>query len=1552
MAAADYFDVVQKLYIAFYQRPADPGGLRFWAQRIDGSGGDISQAWDAFAAEPEAVRLYGTINSGTVERLVDQIYRALFNRPAETAGRDFYVSRFLDGRYTAAEIAFRIIDGAQNDDARAITNKVIVANRFTAIVDGRPLEDPAFGTGGNFAATYDRSDEVVARTLLLAVNSNDATVRTVDQVRQDVISLIADAGDSLIPVDDTPSGFQNFTLTADADSPLLASGNNTITANNNDHLQATDSIAAGDGTDTIVFGGAQDLVDLQFTNVSSVEQLRFLAGSTTGHTLGPLAAAAGVQSVALDNAAASLSAFSLGRAISVAGSAFADSIQGSQGFNDTLIGGAGDDTLLGGEGDDLISGGDDADSLIGNDDHDTIYGGGGNDTITGGDDNDVINAGAGDNVVTDAGWEDDTIVHDTAGSTVAVSVLGLTGSVTVIASQPGATVTSGANVNSRVIAATSTVGVSFAGGNGNDSFVGGAGNDTLSGGDRNDTLAGGSGADELSGGVGDNTYVFADGVAAGELVTFAASAGTEVFRIDAATDFTLLNSGTPLVGLDVIQLQNVNATFRATQLSGLHVQITDQAGGASGQVTMSHVGGVSATVIDARNITVDANARLRITSVGNNDTVYGSTVSATRIEALGGNQSLIGGNGNDHLQFDGGNATLVGGGGDDYLQHDAGNATLVGGAGADTLTGNTGRSLFQFAGATEIAGDVTIDGGIDIDTLQFTSATTLVDSDFIKVAANSIEAVVLADGGNSLTMGTAVAAATQFLTIRGGTGSDTINASALGEALTVEGDLGADSLTGTSGADTFRYSGAVGSIGPSTSAAKDTIVGLDASDVLVLNLTNVRTFEVSVDVMVTATTYIADTDSDGGNTGSADVLIDLQSAITLTDAQARTMTVLIADGTTTHDSISGGAGNDSISGGAGADTLQGGDGNDLVQGGWNADSIVSGAGVDTVDGGPGSDTLAYTTFVSFVSGGTVIDSIIGGPDSDTIRIDDPVTLTTAHSLARVSGVEVLLAKGTAGTTSIVLDADEKLGSIRTFTLGTGVPASTLGFSGVTVSLSLMTRDGDDTITAGNGNDTVEGGLGADRLTGGTGADTFMYSGAIGSVGPSNSSARDTIVGVDAADVIVLSLTGVTEFDVAVDVTATATNYFADTNGDGVTTGSADIVLDLVAPNVALDSDAARAMTVLVATGTDGNDSILGGSGADTLEGGWGADSLAGGNGADTFVYSITIGSVSPSYGSSKDLIADLNPTDTIRLDLDQVNDFELGTDVRGSAASYFADTNGDGVLTGSSDLVIDLPSSVSLTDTQAIAITILFARGTGGNDTIAGGAGNDFIGGFTGMDILHGWGGDDTVVGNSGNDTVRGGDGNDVLEGGSGDDVVDGGNGDDLLWGGSSGNDSLTGSAGADQFRLTGTNAGVTITDFSRGHDKIALANATGGAGGGSPDFTVAESTAGVPLLPADFDRVDTIAFVRSDKGGVGSGNHQVFLVSAAQTTMEINTAVSNGALSAFVFVYNSTANAAELYFDSDWSDAMSPVKVATFAGLGVSDVQALGLSDFWAWVG
>ena len=109
MAAAAYFDQIQKIYIAFYQRPADPAGLRYWAGKVNDAEGDLSQIINAFAASTEANTLYGAIDASTIGGVIDSLYLALFDRPPEAAGRQFYIDSMAAGTFTPASIALAVL---------------------------------------------------------------------------------------------------------------------------------------------------------------------------------------------------------------------------------------------------------------------------------------------------------------------------------------------------------------------------------------------------------------------------------------------------------------------------------------------------------------------------------------------------------------------------------------------------------------------------------------------------------------------------------------------------------------------------------------------------------------------------------------------------------------------------------------------------------------------------------------------------------------------------------------------------------------------------------------------------------------------------------------------------------------------------------------------------------------------------------------------------------------------------------------------------------------------------------------------------------------------------------------------------------------------------------------------------------------------------------------------------------------------------------------------------------------------------------------------------
>jgi len=189
---SSYFDTVQKTYIGYYQRPADPGGLIYWAERLYATGGNLTEIIEAFANSAESQALYGTINSSNISTVVNGIYNALFGRNAEAEGLNYYVNGFNSGHFTAATIMLNVLYGAQNEDLQSINNKLTAANLFTRTID--PELDCR-----DFQVTYaGNADAIAARNFLAFVTWNPVTVPTQDETTAYIKTNIANPGDPIL----------------------------------------------------------------------------------------------------------------------------------------------------------------------------------------------------------------------------------------------------------------------------------------------------------------------------------------------------------------------------------------------------------------------------------------------------------------------------------------------------------------------------------------------------------------------------------------------------------------------------------------------------------------------------------------------------------------------------------------------------------------------------------------------------------------------------------------------------------------------------------------------------------------------------------------------------------------------------------------------------------------------------------------------------------------------------------------------------------------------------------------------------------------------------------------------------------------------------------------------------------------------------------------------------------------------------------------------------------------------------------------------------------
>ncbi|NBU60135.1 MAG: DUF4214 domain-containing protein, partial [Betaproteobacteria bacterium] len=126
-------------------RPPDPTGLSAFAAA---SQRDVIAA---FSASAESQALYA---SASLAEQVNAIYLNLFGRVAEPAGAAYWLNELAAGHFTLAEMAFAVLNGARNEDAATVANKLQVMESFVARLAARADGGAAYS--GNAAAASAR----------------------------------------------------------------------------------------------------------------------------------------------------------------------------------------------------------------------------------------------------------------------------------------------------------------------------------------------------------------------------------------------------------------------------------------------------------------------------------------------------------------------------------------------------------------------------------------------------------------------------------------------------------------------------------------------------------------------------------------------------------------------------------------------------------------------------------------------------------------------------------------------------------------------------------------------------------------------------------------------------------------------------------------------------------------------------------------------------------------------------------------------------------------------------------------------------------------------------------------------------------------------------------------------------------------------------------------------------------------------------------------------------------------------------------------------------
>lgn len=246
---ATYTDAIQKLYVAYFTRPADAAGLAYWEGVVAAAKGDTSAVSAAFAASTEYQTEYAQITTGGV---ISKIYANLFGHAPDDAGLAYWIDAINNKVFTIDQAVTKIAAGAQGTDKVAYDSKVLVATSFTAALDTDAEKAGYSGKGANDAA----------KTFLKGItNADGATAAIVPAALDAQVSKVIKAGvpftvtGALAALDAAHAAVDAFLVTADGDNDAKTS-TDSATLNQ----KAADALAALDAKVAGTYTGASDVL--------------------------------------------------------------------------------------------------------------------------------------------------------------------------------------------------------------------------------------------------------------------------------------------------------------------------------------------------------------------------------------------------------------------------------------------------------------------------------------------------------------------------------------------------------------------------------------------------------------------------------------------------------------------------------------------------------------------------------------------------------------------------------------------------------------------------------------------------------------------------------------------------------------------------------------------------------------------------------------------------------------------------------------------------------------------------------------------------------------------------------------------------------------------------------------------------------------------------------------------------------------------------------------------------------------------------------------------
>ena len=181
----------QIAYVAYYGRPADPGGLDYWNGRLGDERISYSPRSGDSLTDPER-NVYNELVSGfgnaeeanrvfdglTNRQRVNQVYQFAFNRDGDSGGLDYWTNQIDRGFVNLTTFALEVALGAQNEDFDLLVNKIESADSFSQGVETNPDGSAYSGSRG----------EIFGRDWLAGYGNTVASITDVNNALSDLNS--------------------------------------------------------------------------------------------------------------------------------------------------------------------------------------------------------------------------------------------------------------------------------------------------------------------------------------------------------------------------------------------------------------------------------------------------------------------------------------------------------------------------------------------------------------------------------------------------------------------------------------------------------------------------------------------------------------------------------------------------------------------------------------------------------------------------------------------------------------------------------------------------------------------------------------------------------------------------------------------------------------------------------------------------------------------------------------------------------------------------------------------------------------------------------------------------------------------------------------------------------------------------------------------------------------------------------------------------------------------------------------------------------------------